>query len=1102
MKRLVGMVGVLALLVALLSAVAKEQGPGKRLAQFYKPYGVIPLQSLIDVNNLTSWVRRDGFHDWVIESSWNGTFPKGTAGFVFSEGIIWGGKVSDGGTVIVRVGGNAYSSGTVAGRILTDAAGNVTGAEDPNDKENVRLWRVRPDYKTADLTDDAVNFYQKPATQVTKADAEDLRAQYEMDWNTWPWQKGAPFDDKNGDGRYDPAVDVPGIPGADQTIWTVYNDLDEGTAKSFYGSPSIGLEVQETHWAYARTDALGNVVFKRVRLIYKGTPTTPRNAVIDSMFVVQWSDPDLGQYTDDFAGCDTTLGLGYVYNSSSRDNIYFDLYGLAPPAGGYDFLQGVLVPGAPTDTAIFDFKKRPGFRNLSMSVFGYFVAGGRRSDPTRGGPYEGTLQWYNLMAGYEPRPAYPARVPFTDFLTGKVTKFEVPGDPVTGQGWIDGARDAPGDRRIVLSTGPFTMARGDTQEVVLALVGGLGRDYLSSISVLKFNDGFAQFAYDKFFSLPAPPTAPKVNKVELDGEIVLDWGSDLETVSKTEQTVQAGFVFEGYNVYQLPSDRARLEEGVRLATFDVPNLTSIIIDKVFDEASGFIIEKPVQFGTNSGVKRYFRINRDRIRNRPLANGQTYYFAVTAYSFNPGFRPEDPFRTMESAPVIISVTPQSTKPGVRYGAASGDTLKTIHRGISDGRVWPIVIDPGKLSGHTYKVTFDTLAGETVWSLIDSTANKVLLANQKNQSGDDNYSFTEGLQVKVLGPPPGVKDWEIPSGTRRWTWAGGADGFGFEGFNGAIGWASPASVFGSGVPGVPAHLIKNVLLKLAAVDANGNFDPNDPNVSYGYRYGRNFASPPARPEFAPFIVNPSGGYAYQDFTKSVPLAAFDVEAVPPRRLAVGHLENNVPGGMVDGKWMPPVYTEANNTAASGPREWLWIFDADYSETPNPAFQVEAIGNPLPIMYWLTVARRSNAPWEPTDEFLILANHVNSQLDVFVFNAPAPTVSTAAAQADVEKINVFPNPYYGFNVMEQTRLQKYVTFNHLPEKATLRIFNLAGVLVRRIDKNDPSQFLRWDLRNQNNLPVASGIYVVHIEMPAVGKTKILKLAVIQEEPLLRVY
>jgi hypothetical protein len=107
--------------------------------------------------------------------------------------------------------------------------------------------------------------------------------------------------------------------------------------------------------------------------------------------------------------------------------------------------------------------------------------------------------------------------------------------------------------------------------------------------------------------------------------------------------------------------------------------------------------------------------------------------------------------------------------------------------------------------------------------------------------------------------------------------------------------------------------------------------------------------------------------------------------------------------------------------------------------------------------------------------------------------------AAKKEIERINVFPNPYYGMNRAEIYRNQKFVTFNHLPYDATVRIFNLAGTLVRTIRKYDPSQFATWDLNNENGLQAAAGLYIAHLGLKdGSGRDlgeKILKLMIIPE-------
>ncbi len=136
-----------------------------------------------------------------------------------------------------------------------------------------------------------------------------------------------------------------------------------------------------------------------------------------------------------------------------------------------------------------------------------------------------------------------------------------------------------------------------------------------------------------------------------------------------------------------------------------------------------------------------------------------------------------------------------------------------------------------------------------------------------------------------------------------------------------------------------------------------------------------------------------------------------------------------------------------------------------------------------------------------YRLISTKPNGVNDSFTFKAPAK--GTSVAQEDVKKINVFPNPYYGYQYRETSRDQHYVTFSHLPSKATLRIFDLSGVLVRTLEHTASSgQFDKWNMQNDAGYPVASGIYVVYIDMPDLGTTKILKLAVIQEQQILKVY
>jgi len=108
-------------------------------------------------------------------------------------------------------------------------------------------------------------------------------------------------------------------------------------------------------------------------------------------------------------------------------------------------------------------------------------------------------------------------------------------------------------------------------------------------------------------------------------------------------------------------------------------------------------------------------------------------------------------------------------------------------------------------------------------------------------------------------------------------------------------------------------------------------------------------------------------------------------------------------------------------------------------------------------------------------------------------------------LDLINVVPNPYYAYSSYETGRLDNRVRITNLPNKCKIKIFTLNGTLVRTFDRDvsgqedlntNESDFIRskrlpyqdWDLKNQSGITVASGLYIIHVDVPGVGE-KILK-------------
>ncbi|MEP7029142.1 MAG: hypothetical protein ABI960_11140 [Candidatus Eisenbacteria bacterium] len=92
-------------------------------------------------------------------------------------------------------------------------------------------------------------------------------------------------------------------------------------------------------------------------------------------------------------------------------------------------------------------------------------------------------------------------------------------------------------------------------------------------------------------------------------------------------------------------------------------------------------------------------------------------------------------------------------------------------------------------------------------------------------------------------------------------------------------------------------------------------------------------------------------------------------------------------------------------------------------------------------------------------------------------APVYVTGPTTANVEGVVVIPNPYRGHDRWDQPGEHR-VQFQNLPARARVRVYTIAGDLVRDLEKNDTvSGSLDWDLMNADHRDVASGIYVYQV-------------------------
>jgi hypothetical protein len=88
-------------------------------------------------------------------------------------------------------------------------------------------------------------------------------------------------------------------------------------------------------------------------------------------------------------------------------------------------------------------------------------------------------------------------------------------------------------------------------------------------------------------------------------------------------------------------------------------------------------------------------------------------------------------------------------------------------------------------------------------------------------------------------------------------------------------------------------------------------------------------------------------------------------------------------------------------------------------------------------------------------------------------------------LKQINVVPNPYYAFSEYERNKVDQRIKIINLPEKCTVTIYNVSGKLINQFKKDNAQTFIDWNLINRVGIPISSGVYIIHIDVPNVGET-----------------
>lgn len=591
-----------------------------------------------------------------------------------------------------------------------------------------------------------------------------------------------------------------------------------------------------------------------------------------------------------------------------------------------------------------------------------------------------------------------------------------------------------GEYDTFVSSGFFPLDPGDRQRMAIAVaIAGGGQTLNDDISSVTDKLTEARTAYEADYQFAKAPTQVTLTAVPGDGKVTLYWDdiAEYSIDSYIENIGGPSRDFEGYRVYRSTdasfSDAKVITDGSGTLTLYKPIAQ-------FDLKDGFTGYDPVGY---NGVMFYLGDDtglRHSYTDTDVTNGQRYFYAVTAYDFGyaaVGIAPsETPISVdvdlqgnIKTGPNVAVVRPSAEAAG--YLPAEIESFEHVS-GSSTSEITIAIVDPDAVQdGHLYEITFeDTLiSGEKNDTL---TTKNFTITDVTSDAVviDKSTNFSTGDEIPIF------------------------DGIRLEMVNEeAVSLNEATSGWNR------AGLFPYVFSKVAFIGIEGQSYPNDYRVVIG-EAGYNTSK------------DTSIGF-YPLPAQSVNFKVYNITTRQEVEFAFAELDGNDGCFSID-------TTDGDNTdiimllekGNSGKLVYTWQIYMNLTDTgENPRN-----GDTLNIYL--------KKPFLSTDKYQ--------------FKIKGSAISKLTAKQELANIRVVPNPYIvtasweNKNTYRSGRGPREIHFINLPTKCTIRIFDVYGTLVDKLEHeavNENGTEI-WDVLNKESLDISYGIYIYHINTPGIGE------------------
>lgn len=545
-----------------------------------------------------------------------------------------------------------------------------------------------------------------------------------------------------------------------------------------------------------------------------------------------------------------------------------------------------------------------------------------------------------------------------------------------------------------------------------------------------------QKIYNANYRFAQPPKTPKLTAIPGDGKVYLYWDDVAE--SSFDRFFKI-YDFEGYSLYRSTDPKFRdcriITDGFGTLAMKKPIFRC---DKI-DEYSGFFP------GSYNGVQYYIGNNTGLAHSyidKDVINGQTYYYAICSFDF--GFIPPD-------AKTIAELQQFSVLPSECTININIDVLNNVN---SIGSNCAVVMPTAPAAG--YKAP-DLQAGVEHVGPQSTTAITYQIFNPNELVNNGNYELTfnypdSGWRSRPFYQLTDVTNPAAPSVVLPWT-------------------RMDDNV-------IDTRYFDGMILHM-------EMDTSLTPISQGWKEGSkcnykvlftydDVKANAVNLDFQLIFTegNSDTSMSVSRYTQKIPVP-FSIYCPTYKQ----KMKFTITDYNMNGKWEPSddirivLGSKRGRQPARGTGLYLnsWRFHFVTPLDSAATLVAPVAGDVFEV--------RMEVPPQPGETFKFATNEIK--------------IDPKDVKQDLDKITVVPNPYVVAERWEPSspylsgRGPMSIHFTHLPKDCVIKIFTVQGYLVDTVVHHGETYegTAEWDVISKDNMQIAPGNYIYHIEAPGIG-------------------